>query len=233
MYWGLVLLLAVQGCTQKPSCGHDYREIFGTEYEYAVSTIGQSSWPDSLARHGIDPAFALAIVFPELIRYSSISDYIEVKAIEVLYVRYGKDYADFSIGHFQMKPAFAEHIEADILQYRLEDHHPELSHLHPSVVDSIGIRKERIIRLQDEKYQLLYLEAFIRIMDKLYPGLGKATPAEKLSFYSAAYNCGYEKGDKVIKWNGDKGYFYLGMDITGQKYVYSEISLDYYLKELE
>jgi hypothetical protein len=232
--WSLIFLFIPQLFSQKPTSPVNYREIFGDDYEFAVNTIDKNRWwSDSLARHNIDPHFALSVIFPELIRYSSITDYIEVKALEVLYVQYGKAYADFSIGLFQMKPTFAEQIEADILQCRLQEYYPELSLLHPCITDSIGIRKERIIRLQEEKYQLLYLGAFIRIMAKLYPDLEKETPQTRLFFYSTAYNTGYRNGDKVIRCEGDKAYFHPGMDSTGKKYVYSQISLDYYLREME
>ena len=55
--------------------------------------------------------FVTAIVYPELLRYNYIQDFIETSGLELLYMHYGAKTADFSIGHFQMKPSFAEHIE--------------------------------------------------------------------------------------------------------------------------
>jgi hypothetical protein len=227
--WSLILFFIPHLFSQKPAGAQNYRQIFGDDYEFAVKTIETNAWwSDSLARHSIDPHFALSVVFPELIRYSSITDYIEVKALEVLYVQYGKDYADFSIGLFQMKPTFAEQIESDILKYRLEENHPELSPLHPSVTDSTDIRKERIIRLQDEKYQLLYLQAFILIMEQSFPGLSKTGDDNRLAFYATAYNTGYFKGEDVIRNEMIKERFCTGMVSTSVKYLYSDISLEYY-----
>ena len=56
---------------------------------------------------------ALAVVFPEIVRYSDLEDLIQIRALKVLYVQYGRKYADFSVGHFQMKPSFIEQLEAD------------------------------------------------------------------------------------------------------------------------
>ena len=60
---------------------------------------------------GQRPSNVLPIVFPELIRYSLFRDYLETTMLERLYVKEGTSGADFSIGHFQMKPSFAEKIE--------------------------------------------------------------------------------------------------------------------------
>lgn len=220
---------------QSPADEPDYWEIFSPDYENAINTLEENAWwSDTLTKHGIDPDFALSIVFPELIRYSSISNYIEVKALEVLYVQYGYDYADFSIGLFQMKPTFAEQIEADMLNYQLEKKYPELSALKPSITDNPEMRRDRIIRLKDEYHQLLYLEAFIRVMAIRYPDLEKAALKDRLLFYSTAYNIGYRKGDKVIRCEGDKARFYCGMITTNaDKYNYAEIALDYYLSRIK
>lgn len=60
---------------------------------------------------------ALAIVSPELIRWTAFKDFFETTALELLYVKKGKTYADFSIGHFQIKPSFVEQLEAYVSQH--------------------------------------------------------------------------------------------------------------------
>jgi hypothetical protein len=209
--------------------GPDYREIFGHDYEFALKTIEKNSWwSDSLELEGIDPHFALSVIFPELIRYSSISDFIETKALEVLYVQYGHEYANFSIGLYQIKPTFAEQVEADLLQCDLLDRFPSLSVLNPKITDNVQTRKERIIRLKDEYYQLLYLEAFIRIMDNIFSGLTFENAEEKLRFYATAYNTGYWKGEKVIRCESGKAYFHRGITEPVEKYSYSAIALQFF-----
>jgi hypothetical protein len=209
----------------------DYRQIFAQDYTFALNIIDQNPWwSDTLKNHGIDPDFTLAIIFPELIRYSSILDYIEIKSLEVLYVQYGEDYADFSVGYFQMKPSFAEHIEADILKYSLENQYPELNILKSSVADDPEHRSERVSKLKDEYYQVIYLEAFIRIMDFVCSDwIPRLTPAMKLQFYATAYNTGYFKDISIIREEMKKDRFFTGMFIGDEKYSYSDISLDYYV----
>jgi len=60
--------------------------------------------------------------------------------------------------------------------------------------------KKRIIRLKDEYHQVLYLEAFIRIMDATYPDLADAKAEDRIIYYSAAYNTGYFKDE--IRYQG-------------------------------
>ena len=228
--WSLFLFFSPALLAQSNGPTKDYREIFGQDYDNALEIIEENIWwSDSLEKDGIEPDFALSIVFPELIRYSSIADYIEVKGLEVLYVQYGQDYADFSMGLFQMKPSFAERIESDIIQYRLTDKFPSLSSLNPKATDNVETRKERIIRLKDKYHQLLYLEAFIRIMDTINPDLVNAKAKDRLSFYSTAYNTGYFKDEQVIRDEMTRKRFYRGMEAASDKYSYSDISLDYYV----
>jgi hypothetical protein len=231
--WGVILFIPLALYSQELAEKPDYRNIFGEDYEFALQTIQENSWwSDSLENHGIEPNFALAVIFPELIRYSSISDYIEVKALEVLYVQYGRDYADFSIGLFQMKPSFAERIESDLLHLGLTDSFPTLSLLSPDTIDDLQVRKARILRLKDENGQLLYLEAFLRIMDHLYRDITFETEADRLGVYAEGYNEGYWRGDQVVRWSGGQGYFYVGMMEPEKKYNYAEIAVGYYSKHV-
>jgi hypothetical protein len=99
----------------------------------------------------------LAIVFPEMIRWSAFNDFIETAAVEQLYVRQGKAVADFSIGHFQMKPSFIEDLE----QYVSE--HPYLRAAQSVVITERDLRKARTLRISRMKtfdWQLRYAHAF-------------------------------------------------------------------------
>jgi hypothetical protein len=211
----------------------DYNEIFGEDYVFAENILKNNSWwADTLDAHGIDHRFALAIVFPELIRYSSIIDYMEIKALEVLYVQYGEDYADFSVGFFQMKPSFAEHIEADILKHDLLILYPHLARLKPDTIDDPAHRIARIDRLQDEKSQLLYLEAFLRIMNYLYPPPASYKPVEStLEFFATAYNVGYFKDERLIEHEINQKHFFTGIGIVQEYYSYSSVSVWYFRRQ--
>ena len=60
---------------------------------------------------GIRTELAVAVVFPELVRYSALMDFMETTAVKALYQQKGVKGADFSIGRFQMKPSFVEDLE--------------------------------------------------------------------------------------------------------------------------
>jgi hypothetical protein len=231
--WSPILIFLCSGVfSQIPVQKQNYKEIFNQDYYFASSTIEKNSWwSDTLSKDGLDPDFALAIIFPELIRYSSIDDYIEVKALEVLYVQYGRDYADFSVGLFQMKPSFAERIESDLIKYQLPDKYPSLSALKPDTSQTTVCRRARIMRLEENYNQLLYLEAFVKIMSAFYPDSNFHSLEDKLIFYSTAYNTGYFKDESVIRNEILKKRFYRGMTPTSAKYNYSEIALSYYLSK--
>ena len=72
-------------------------------------------------KYDVSYPMAIAVVFPEIVRYSAIRDKIEITLLKALYINLGEDYADFSIGQFQMKPSFAEalHKKAPMLKGRL------------------------------------------------------------------------------------------------------------------
>jgi hypothetical protein len=102
-------------------------------------------------------AEALAIVFPEIIRWSVFQDFVETTVLETIYVQKGREKANFSIGHFQMKPGFIEDLENYIAT------HKELATFNYVVIkDKIEkeSRKERIYRLQQLSWQLRYAHVY-------------------------------------------------------------------------
>ncbi len=230
----LIIILTITG-TNPPVFSQDsnfpnYREIYGSDYQYAINLLDRNDWwVDTLEKHGLDPDFALAVIFPELIRYSSIVDYVQIKGLEVLYVQYGQEYADFSVGYFQMKPSFAEKVEADLLKLGIIKTFPVLSELQPELPDNPETRKNRILRLKDEYFQLLYLEAFLRIMESIFiVEVADLTLAEKLGLFSTAYNTGYFKGISTISEEMRKKRFFCGFDLNTEKRSYSDISCDFF-----
>jgi hypothetical protein len=177
---------------------------------------------DSLRLNLKDPTFAIAVVFPELIRYSVLKDQFELGGLYSLYVHYGKAYADFSVGRFQMKPSFAEQIEKDAQKFKVG-----ISLVYP-FSNPEQIRLERVKRLNNPFWQIKYLTAFIKIMEVKYSRkVWKNTP-EKLRFYSTAYNCGYTLSEKELKKRMGMKSFYTGIVRRGKCFCYPEISCSYY-----
>ena len=88
----------------------NYSEIFGEDWTKAETFEKENrSWMEPvLAKNHISYPLAIAIIFPEFVRYSALRDKMEISLLKTLYINLGEDYANFSIGQFQMKPSFAE-----------------------------------------------------------------------------------------------------------------------------
>jgi hypothetical protein len=225
-----VLALAIvqavaQGNRSVSSCA--YRDIFGDSYREAEEFFFREIWmTDSLCKYGVTPALAKAIVFPELIRYSSIRNYLEMQGLYSLYVQYGKRYANFSVGSFQMKPDFAEQLEKEIIRIFTER---LVWHEYLDTSDTPGARLRRVQRLNDKAWQLRYLIAFIQIMDARYGRTLKPDMREKVRFYATAYNCGYSNPAEVILSRMDESYFHTSLFPGSERYNYADIALCYFL----
>lgn len=161
----------------------------------------------SLTECCVPTNMALAIVFPEMLRYSLWRDVLETAALELLYVNKGQQVADFSIGWMQMKPSFAELLENKIrndslllIKYRL------LAVYRSSEITTQ--RKERVARLKNFKWQLNYLSAFVDINCKELQK-NNIPYNEFLSYLAAAYNRGMNlELESLVDFNKTKTFPY-------------------------
>jgi hypothetical protein len=172
---------------------------------------------------------ALSIVFPEVMRYNIFKDFFETKSLELVYVNYGKEKADFSIGYFQMKPSFVEKLEKKL------SINPSLSIdfkdiLIFSSTDSVEIRKERIKRLKDFKVQLRYALAYRMLCNGIFSNVKFTNIEEKIRFYATAYNTGFDKDVTTIKQWVTKKAFPYGEKYKGNQLAFSDLSIDFYTK---
>jgi len=209
----LGLLFLKPGCAQTVSTS--FPGLEQSDIQEAFDFIKKESWmADSLNAHGLDPAFALAIVFPEIIRYSAIRDWAETKALEVLYVQYGSPYADFSIGRFQIKPTFAELLDGN----SAGTGSPE------------SIRLQRLRRLQDLKGQVHYLILFCKQMEIRFPEYRAVAAEEKLRFYATAYNTGFHKSKQQILGHLGQSEFYTTLRKPEKCMNYADVAVWGYKK---
>lgn len=167
---------------------------------------------DALRKAGYDPAFAKAIIYPELLRYSQFRDQLETIALQVLYIQLGSAYADFSIGPFQMKPSFASRLD------ELQENEPN--------------REKRIAALTTTAGQFAYLRNFLTAMDKRYESMRWSSTAEKLRFYAAAYNVGFHRSYEGIVKSADQAQFKL-TEWSRKTYRYTDLALAFYQEELQ
>lgn len=137
-----------------------------------------------------------SIVAPEVAMYKKFMDVFETKTAELFYTNWGSDYANFSLGIFQMKPAFAEKIESEYINKfpkgRFKD---SLKYIDTGLVE---IRSKRIERLKSSVFQQIYLICFYDLLEIKYKN--QITSLEdKISFYAAAYNYGIDAPENEIK----------------------------------
>ncbi len=175
--------------------------------------------------YALPSAWMSAVVFPELIRYNRFRDLAETTVVEQAYVRFGKSVADFSIGPFQMKPSFVEGLEEEI-----KSHPNDLRSFgfitRYLALDSTNIRRERVRRLKDIRWQIHYLACFTTIASKL-PAISSAAPdVRRLARLAAAYNGGLKLPpgtlDRLIQ---QRTFPYGDKMPTG--FSYSDVAVDY------
>lgn len=219
-----LFLLVIQIIT-----GIDYQSIFGDDYQDALNYFGKNSnrIEMQLNRQQVDKELIVPIIFPERIRYSMIRDLIETTAVEFVYINYGPDYVDFSIGDFQIKPSFAEKVEVSLSKL------PGLNTKYQSLINfrENGIqakRKERVQRLKSFNYQLIYIAAFYDIINQQF-NLSNKSKIEKIEFLASAYNYGFDKEMSVIESRIGVKYFPFGKQYRGEQYAYTSVAVDFYL----
>lgn len=204
------------------------------DYRDAVEWLKSNPFiEDSLAAYHVPPDEALAIVFPELMRYSALEDKMEVTGLMVLYARLGKDYADFSVGRFQMKPSFIQHLEVDASKYLS----PEvIRHICPFLLngnDEEGIRKKRVNSLTDVKKEVSYLALFYKIVLAKFRGIHSTNPEERIRFLATAYNCGYHHSAANLYARMKKKQFPVYDGLFIHHVNYADLSLFWWQREIK
>lgn len=206
----------------------NFAQIFGQKYKDALTFTQQhhATLTKGLKEYGISPHFGLAIVFPELMRYNPTRDAAETMGNRLLYVNFGDEYSNFSIGCFQMKPTFVEKLEKEVKEKAELAAFLPLSQYKSS--DITEIRKERLNRLSQLTWQVKYLACFLTIIENRFPLLDKSMP-EKVKFYATAYNRGFFVSEaEILKWT-KKANFPDVEHASGKLYVYGEIAAYFYL----
>ena len=204
--------------------GENYSEIFSNDYQRANQFLKKEEWIDSVIQsHGLTPKEVMAIAFPELIRYNSIQDKIETFALETLYVQYGKKYANFSVGEFQIKPSFAERIEIDFIEkFGTKELVTNFQINHIDTIQNQESRMKRVKRIKSKIGMVNYLCLFWKIMNTNYPTW--KNEEEKIKFFATAYNSSYWKSKHEIDYFQSKKFFHTGLSITSTKHSYADIA---------
>ena len=206
----------------------DYSVIFGDDWKKALDFVEENnSWiKPVLRKYNIPYEEAIAVVFPELVRYSALRDRMEVVLLKTLYRNLGDEYADFSVGVFQVKPSFAEKIIGESKGTRTGG----VFKARNEFPNDYQFRANIIAELEDPVKEFRFVIAFIKICEKKF-----SIPVDevsKISFLATAYNTGFWKSEEEIKMMSDKKFFNTKLFKT-ENYSYAEVSLSWYNHYLE
>jgi hypothetical protein len=210
-----------------------FEERYASDYQKAVvKCISFNKLADSVTKvFKLPKAEVMSIVFPELVRYSLFSDVIETNLLVLFYVEQGNNFANFSIGNFQMKPSFIEALEKEI------EKDASLKKKYGALLLINGkqekeIRKVRIYRMQNLKMQLTYLCCFYDYLNIKFKAVIFATPEERVKIYATAYNAGlYLSYEKLLQKKDLKFFPEGNICIRCNNYCYSDISVEFYKKK--
>lgn len=203
----------------------------------------RAEWQQVWNEYDVPCDLAEAVVFPELIRYSTLQDKMETGAVRSIYIAKGSEGCDFSIGRFQMKPSFVEELEKRWMRSGLA----RVYNLYFDTKDNETARKVRISRLEKEEWQCIYLAVFLKMLyldygsfdkngERCQEGIETLPAREQVRLAATAYNrgCrwvnpGYGPVDEIRAKSHDK-HFHTAIVPTSKtrRYVYSDIALKHF-----
>jgi len=221
------IIFACFSCLPEYSQPPNYKDLFGDDWKKASAFEKENrGWMERLiSKFDIPYPLAISIIFPELVRYSALRDKMEITLLKTLYVNLGEDYANFSIGVFQMKPSFAESIREQTPAVRNQI--PGIVFEQISEFDNIiPFRKSIVKDLEDPKTEINYLIAFIKICKMKFEAQNEDEFAQ-IRFLATAYNYGVNKTASEIQRMSNKKYFNTKLFKT-ENYSYADVSVFWY-----
>jgi hypothetical protein len=207
----------------------DYKVYFKDEIIDATKYIkcNNKIFTQSCKKYKHNKNEVVAIIYPELLRYNYLKDFFETSSLDLVYVNYGSKAADFSIGHFQMKPSFVEQLE----KYSKSHSKIGKKYKHLFINDKINSKEKRKIivkRLKNIYWQLAYLHIFIDICFDKFPMIQKEKKHNQIHFIAACYNNGFNFSFITLKKRSALKIFPFGTKYNGSQFCYADISCAYY-----
>ena len=207
----------------------NYREIFGTNWERAELFLSQNRAliESKFKKFEVYYPVGVAVIFPELVRYSALRDQIEITLLKALYINLGEEYANFSIGYLQMKPSFAHRVRKNIESVQGR----KVSRMFRQESDFEDIFKYRasiVSDLENPETQLNYLIAFIKICESKFD-IGLMDEDSRVRFLATAYNYGFwYRPEQIEKMEREK--YFSTTILKTETYSYSDVSLYWFHK---
>lgn len=206
----------------------NHARLLAPEWEEAARCVEErgAAWSEVFKSLDTDAAECEAVVFPELLRYNRVQDGVEQAALLALYVQGGRKKADFSVGMFQMKPSFAEEVEAAWMCSPLRHAYK----LYFDMADKREQRRGRIRRLTDERWQCVYLAVFVRLLMEREPSLATLPAGERVRLLATAYNSGFNASLGELRRRQSRKTFHLDLLPSRKtvRYAYAEIAVEWY-----
>lgn len=211
----ITILLAVAGdyFTAYPNESREAVKIFKKHRGELASLLGDACDDDVV--------IAFSIVAPEVSQYSALSDFFETAAVKEGYPSAGSP--DYSIGLFQMKPSFAESLESEVgKDSALKQKYG--TRLAYGTDDIRKVRRQRVDRLADTGWQMLYLAVFVDVVKMRTATWGLASSEEKVRCWSTFYNAGfYLSRERVRQRQGVKQF-----PRNTKRFNYSAVAVEFF-----
>jgi hypothetical protein len=205
----------------------NYSELFGPDWQKAISYLNENGWwiRQSIEKYDIPYNEAVAVIFPELVRYSAIRDKMEITLLKTLYRNLGEDYADFSVGVFQVKPSFAERIRS--LAPEVMGKKAKLLFKRRSYYKyDHDYRAAIIIDLENPQTEINYIIAFFTICRYRFDP-DQMDEESRIKFLATAYNTGFWKSKEDIMKMEERKFFNTKL-IKTENYSYADVALFWY-----
>ncbi len=206
-------------------------EFFGKDYAAATKLMknDEKTITAECGKLHVNAVEVQSVVFPEYIRFSILSELAEEKALELLYVSYGENEADFSIGHFQMKPSFADKLEQIVNEnkFGLKNKYNFLLIKSKNKEDE---RAVRVARLKELKWQVRYACCFIEY-GKNTMLMNDVATANTIKYLATLYNFGLLNTKKEIENKFDCACFPYGKKFDVKQVNYWEVAVNYLNKQ--
>ena len=224
----LIILVALQASTFKAagqSSTVDYSTILGNHWKAAETWVSNNEFwiRPEIEQYNISYNEAVAVIFPEVVRFSIMRDSRDKAILKALYVNNGKPYADFSIGILRMKPSFAEAVRQEMSLVDDSRLQKILSRRH-SYMDERRYRAMISDELEDIRVQISYVTAYMLLYANK-PAMPEGE--ERIRLLAAGYNETPVMDAERLRLKADEKLF--GTDtVTEEKYFYCDVALFWY-----
>lgn len=228
----MISLWGITGLFPGPSAWSqeiDYSQLWKDSWQKAETILqdNQLFMKREASRMDIPLEEAVAVIFPELVRYSAIRDAMEISLLKTLYVYKGDDYADFSVGIFQLKPSCAVQIRQKAISMK-DTLVNQLFKPLTDYPDEKSFRSAVVNELEDPPSAFNYVLAFFRICEAEFGHRHWTDINEKIRFYATAYNSGFTNPESYIEEMMAKKFYYTSVLKKPPFYSYADISVCYF-----